>query len=297
MVFGQEKPLFEADVSLVHACAEVTDGTRLLTGFHREDFQVFDNQVLQPILYFSQSEEPLDLILLFDVSGSMAPKLDRVAAASRAALAELSRGDHVAVMTFGSKSTLILPFTEDLNEVERSIRSSVIGRAKGGTRILSAIDNAAQYFQRQPRTPRRRAVLIVTDNRGLPSGSKATVLRKLWEADAILSGLEIRTEREERAMKLKWISPTAALMSMENVNGLAERTGGDLMTGSDPAAQFQEMIRRIRLRYSLYYAMPGGKPGEERKIDVTLSEAARKRNPEARVRARTGYHAPKGDSK
>jgi hypothetical protein len=98
-------------------------------------------------------------------------------------------------------------------------------------------------------------------------------------------------------MKLSWISPTAALMNMENVNGLAERTGGDLMKGPDPGVEFQEMMRRIRLRHSLYYAMPAGKPGEERRIDVTLSDEARKRNSEARVRARTGYRVPTGTSK
>jgi hypothetical protein len=56
-------------------------------------------------------------------------------------------------------------------------------------------------------------------------------------------------------------------------------------------------MRRIRLRYSLYYAMPEGKPGEDRRIDVTLSDHAQKQNPEARVRARTGYRIPTGTSR
>src|ERR1700730_2202422 len=158
LAVAQDRPLFKADVSLVHVDAEVVDGPRLLTGFQKEDFQVFDNKELQTILYFSQSEEPLDLILLFDVSGSMKPKLQNTAATTRAALMELAPGDRVAVMTFGGTSKVVQPFTENLGEVERSIQSAVLGKAGGGTRILSAVQNAAAYFMRQPRNPRRRAI-------------------------------------------------------------------------------------------------------------------------------------------
>jgi len=48
----------------------VTDGSRLLNGFHKEDFQISDNGSPQTILYFSAEETPLDLILLFDISAA-----------------------------------------------------------------------------------------------------------------------------------------------------------------------------------------------------------------------------------
>jgi len=87
--FSQEAPTFRTDVSLVHVDAEVTDGTRTLSGFHQEDFVIKDNGQTQTILHFSQDEEPLDLILLFDISGSMRPKIAKVAASARTALSEL----------------------------------------------------------------------------------------------------------------------------------------------------------------------------------------------------------------
>jgi hypothetical protein len=79
LCLSQEAPVFRADVSLVHVDAEVTDGTRTLSGFHQEDFVIKDNGQTQTILHFSQDEEPLDLILLFDISGSMRPKIAKVA--------------------------------------------------------------------------------------------------------------------------------------------------------------------------------------------------------------------------
>ena len=88
-------------------------------------------------------------------------------------------------------------------------------------------------------------------------------------------------------------SPMAALMNAENMTSVVEETGGDLIKGRDPGADFEEMIRRLRLRYMLVYALPKGKPGTERKLKVELSEDAKKKNPQARVRARDGYYFPK----
>ncbi len=78
-------------------------------------------------------------------------------------------------------------------------------------------------------------------------------------------------------------SPTAAFMNMENMTSVVEETGGDLIKGHDPGADFEEMIRRLRLRYMLVYALPQGKPGQPRRIKVELSEDAQKKNPQARV--------------
>src|SRR6516225_6838460 len=78
MAAAQETPILKADVALVKVDLEVTDGTKLLGGFQKDDFRVLDNGTERPILYFSQGEEPLDLILLFDLSGSMISKLKRL---------------------------------------------------------------------------------------------------------------------------------------------------------------------------------------------------------------------------
>ncbi len=289
-----EKAVFSTGVSLVHVDVEVVDGSRLLNGFTKNDFRIVDNNAPQKILYFSQEEEPIDIILLFDVSGSMRPKLERVAVATHAALAELRAGDRVAVMVFTGRARMIAPFTEDLAAVENTIQRDVLQRARGGTRILAAVDDAAKVFLQEPRTRRRRAVLIVTDNHGMVSGRADRVIRNLWEADAILSGLEVRQSGETAVLTVrKIISPMALAMDSESMSKVAEQTGGDVLKGGDPGDNFQEMIRRIRLRYSLYYAQPEAKPGEERKINVTLAEDAQRKYPQGRIRSRFGYRVPK----
>lgn len=290
---AQEPLVFRADLSLVHIDAEVANAAGPLAGLHKEDFWITDNGEPQQILYFSQDLEPLDLILLFDISGSMRPNIEKVAASSETALAELRKGDRVAVMTFHGSSRIVAPFTGDLDAVARTINEEVLGgRFGGGTRLLAGVDEAAEYFIREPRTHRRRAVLILTDNYGQRSRRASTVVHHLWEADALLSGLIIHSPAEAAINTAALVTNPMLAFLREGMQGVAEKTGGETIKAQDPGGAFRAAMRRIRLRYSLYYAMPDAKPGSERKVAVQLHPDARSRYPGARVNARKGYVVP-----
>ena len=108
----------------MHVDAEVvSEDGRVLTGFSKADFRVFDEDAEQPILNFSAEEQPLDLILLFDISGSMSLVVQAVASAAHEGLQQLLQGDRVSVMVFNTRSRVILPFTEDLGAVEGGIQN------------------------------------------------------------------------------------------------------------------------------------------------------------------------------
>jgi len=293
---GQDAPAFRSEVALVHVDIQVTDGTRTLSGFRKEDFVVRDNGQPQKVLYFSHDEEPLDVILLFDISGSMRPKVAKVAASAHTALAELRPGDRIAIMTFHGSSRVVAPFTDDLAEVERSINDRVLnGRFRGSTRLLAGVDDAAEYFRGEPRSQRRRAVLILTDNYGQRSRRASTVVHDLWEADASLSGLIIRGNSDQAMMTTARVMNPLILALSEGFEGVAEKTGGDTIKAGDPGEGFRELMHRIRQRYSLYYALPQGKPGEQRSLRVELSAEALVRNPSGRIRARKGYIMPRAN--
>ena len=293
-VFAQDTPVFKTDVLLVHVDAEVTgpDG-RTLTGFSKEDFRVLDDGQEQPIVHFSAGEEALDLILLFDVSGSMRPKVQEVAAAAREGVQELRSGDRVAVMVFNTHTRMLLRFTDDLEEVRRSIQGDVMAmRFAGGTFIQNAVSDAARRLMRQPRTERRRAVLIITDDFGQRTRKESSVVRELWEADALLTGLIVRTKAVQTARTIGTIMNPYLIGLQAGVKGITEKTGGDFIQAGDAGADFQESMRRIRNRYSIYYRMPLAKPETHRVLHVELSAEAARRHPKARVRARTGYITP-----
>ena len=287
---AQEAPTFRSDVSLIRVDAEVTDGIKTLKGFRKEDFVVKDKGQPQQVLYFSQDEVPLDLILLFDISSSMRPNVERVASSAHVALAELRPGDRVAIMTFHRSSQIVAPLSEDLAGIERTIDEKVLdGKFRGGTHLLAGVDDAAKYFLEQPRNEHRRAVLILTDNYGQRSRQGNTVVHRLWEADASLSGLIIRRPGDQVVNTVAMAMNPLILALREGMEGVAEKTGGDTLKAGNAGEDFREMMRRIRQRYSLYYAMPQGKPGEQRMVKVELSSEALSQYPKARVRAPKGY--------
>ena len=289
--WAQTSTTFKTGVSLVHVDAEVAsaDG-RILDGFAKDDFRIFDEGKEQPILHFSAGEVALDLILLFDVSGSMRPKVQQVVSAAREGIQELRPGDRVSIMVFDTKTRVILPFTDDLREVERSMQQDLAReRFNGGTFIQSAVSETARAFMRRPRSERRRAVLIITDNLGQRTRRESSVVRELWEADALLTALVVKGGVVQTIRTVhSYLQP----MLNVGVRGIAEKTGGDFLTANDPAAEFPEAMRRIRNRYSLYYAMPEVKPASHRTVHVELAGAAAKKNPKAKVRARMGYVTP-----
>jgi VWFA-related protein len=282
----QSQADFRANVRLVRVDAEVSQDAMLIEGLDQEDFRIRDGGRPREILYFGRAEEPLDLILVFDTSASMLPAVERIAEVSRAALGELRPADRVAVMAFDADTDLIADFTGDFDRVQAVIQNDVVRRTFiPNSQLQPAARDAAQHFLRQPRSNRRRAVLIVTDNKG--SSREERALPDLWEADVVLSGLIV----PGMAMRTRLLFPPI-WFGFGSITEMAERTGGTAVKVGDPGTAFRQMIERLRLRYSLHYEMPEAKPGAERTITVELSEETARRYRGAKVRARRGYIVP-----
>ena len=279
-----QDPIFRTGVSLVRVDAQIASAGATVEGLQAGDFVIEDNGRPQQILYSSQEEQHLDLMLLLDTSGSMQLSVRRLAAASRAALRELLPGDRIAVANFNTGSFLIAGFNDNLKEVQKTLDRVIDIRFGGGTHILSAIYDAAGYFLKQEDKQRRRAILVLTDNFGQSSKRERTVVNRLWEADVVVCGLIVRPPGE--SLDFSW-------SGSEDMLGVAAKTGGETVNANDPADAFREMLRRIRRRYSLYYAMPSAKPGSVRKVTLELTPAVKAKYPKAEVLARKGYIIPK----
>jgi len=281
-LFAQDDPIFRADVSLVRVDAQATRAREIVDGLQKTDFAILDNGKPQFILYCTQDEQPLDLLLLFDTSGSMLPSMRRLAASAHTALSELRKGDRVAVANFNTAASLIAPFNDDLQEAEEAVGRIVDVRFGGGTHILKAVEDGAKYFAQHGDPHRRHAILIFTDNFGQSSASEKDVVKRMWESDVLLCGLIVRSGEAGAFPGL----------SSEDMLGVAQKTGGETVNADDPGHAFREMLRRMRKRYSIYYAMPAGKPGSARQVTVDLAPGAKTRYPNAEVLARKGYLIP-----
>jgi VWFA-related protein len=177
VAYPQNDPVFRFNVSLVRVDAEATDaGGRVVPGLTKDDFRVLDEGNAQALVNFSFDEEPLDLILLFDTSGSMHGKLLTIVRATELGSNELHKSDRVCVRAFSGISTEVLPFTGNLQEVNIAILTRVLKLKFGGaSRLEPAADDAALRFRSEPKTHRKRAVLIVTDKPGSREPNEAAI--------------------------------------------------------------------------------------------------------------------------
>lgn len=287
----QEAPLFRAGVSLVRVDAQVVGrNDRTIQGLQQEDFRVFDNNQPVEIAYFGRENEPLDILLLLDVSGSMRRSLEDMANSARAALHQLHGGDRVAVMLFARRTDVMRELTADFVVVEDDLRDAVrVNNLGSSTLINPSIVAGAQWIARQEKRG-RRAILIVTDNEGLNYQiNDETVLRELYQADTVLNAIVVRKGNRPKPPKPgAYVNPD---FTPSNVFYLSEQTGGEAFEGKGAGEYFSQMLERIRSRYALNYAAPEAEPGTLRHIRVELSPAAQQRYGGAQVRARSGYYA------
>jgi len=279
--------VFKAGVALVRVDVQaVGRNGRSVTGLTREDFLVYDENQPQQVAYFGRESEPLDLVLLLDVSGSMHRSLAEMAAAAQTALRQLHTGDRVAVFYFARRAELTHHYTSDFRAVEEDIRAALRPRDLGGGTLLNpAILTATEYVAKYP-VRGRRAVLVLTDNDGVNYQSPdEEVLRALWSADSVLNAIVVRKVRRVGA----YLNPDYTPF---DVHKLAAQSGGEAVEAARMSETFPQMIERIRTRYSLAYNAPQAEPGSFRRIRVELAPEARRRHPDAVLRARAGYYTP-----
>jgi len=282
----QDRATFRSEVALVRVDAEVRTETAAVSDLRRDSFRIIDNGIEQNIIYFAHDEQPLDVILLFDTSSSMRSVVARVASAAHMAMGELRAGDRVGIMAFDRTTDLVEDFTEDFAVAERAISGKVLQRkTRCCSPIQSAVGAAARQFLRQhalhPQySNRRRAIVVITDDQG--TSVRPSALRDLLEADAIVLGVIV--SRGPR------IGPLA--FWYRGIRDFAVKTGGEMMNSRDAAEGVRETLNRLRMRYSLYYALPPCGPGEKRTVRVELTAETAAQHPGAIVRARTAYFAP-----
>jgi VWFA-related protein len=280
---------FKASVSRVRVDVQVLSDTSIVTDLTQKDFVVFDRNVPQEILTVDRASEPLSLLLLLDISGSMAEYIEQVANVAERSLKHLRKGDRVGVMIFARTTKVRLPFTDDFSIVENEIRTAVQDETVGSaTEINRAIVAAAKYLDESTETG-RKSILILTDNKGLNyQAPDEEAIRELFGADAVLNALVVgRSERPPPIKPGQYVNPD---FSHPNVFHIADETGGEAEPVKKADQEFPRMIERIRNRYGVQYRTPIPTQKGFREIRVELTPEAKLRYPKALLRYRKGYY-------
>ena len=280
-----DSAVFRTQVSLVRLDAQVYERGfgRVVADLTPDDFIAYDEGRPQRIEYFGREDEPLDLVLLLDISGSMREVQHQVAAAASSALDALHAGDRVAVIIFATQPKVVQDFTGEARGVSAGFDSWLEDHETGlDSDITRAVAFSADYLRRHGRKG-RRAILAISDNLQAASGkpvSDGEVVEALYEADAVLNGIIVAGPGFLRLLRVHG-----------TIYKYADRTGGEVIESLRPGDSLKQMIERLRVRYSIHYSAPPAGPRAFHKVRLELAPATRNRYPKAVVRARTGYYA------
>lgn len=274
-------------VRLVLLPTSVTDRRgRYVRGLAEDDFRVFEDQVEQPIRYFSaESREPVSIAFLLDVSGSMRQldKLQHAKEAVRFFVDQLRPDDRFGLIAFADEQVAwITDFTDDR---ERFLARLNVQEGWGQTALHDAVAAAPELVDAS--VDGRKGIVLITD--GVDNRSRLTMDAALDIARRVdVPVYTIGFLTLDEAV----LEPGTVTTNLEVLAAVSDETGGRLFAVRDPD-DLKEAVNRLdeelRFQYVLgYHARENGDPGF-RRVQV---EVDRRR---VRVQTRAGYYLSGGD--
>jgi len=278
---AQQPTVFRSNVNLVRIVATVkTQAGQIVGTLEKDEFEVYDNGAKQQVSVFEhQTDQPLNVILMVDTSGSTAKELKYEAdSASRfyhALLGEGNLQDSAALYTFNWEIREQLPFSRDLRAFDARLK---LMHGDAGTAMYDAIYLGAQRLEGREG---RKVIVVVTD--GGDTVSKKNVHQALEAtqlADAIIYAIVVMPITNDAGRN---IGGEHALEFM------AQGTGGRIFmpaVGPDLDKAFNAIITELRTQYLLGYYPKNVPLNKDRfhKLEVRVLQ------PDLRVSARNGYY-------
>jgi VWFA-related protein len=269
----------------------------------QKDFAVLEDGEPQEIKFFASAQAPFDLVLLLDLSGSTADKLDLIRKSAQRFVEAARPADRIGIVTFTATTEVVSPLTSDRDELKKRIKK--IRKPVGGTNFWDALRFVLERFigpASAPSPNARKAIVLMTDgvDNALPDvagpGSETTfeeLLEIVRRSDAITLPIYLDTEEKE-VRELHRAPASAYVDSRAQLAQLASESGSIVYRArkvKDLEGIYEQVIRDLGTIYSIGYE-PSKKQqdGAWRTVSVQLVG-----HPELAARTKHGYYARKGN--
>lgn len=274
----QETIRVNSDLVALQATVRSHNGA-FVSGLGKEDFQVYEDGVLQQISAFSYEDVPVTVGLVVDNSGSMKPKVGNVIAAAMAFARSSNPEDQMFVVHFNEKVTFGLPANMPFADKEVQLREAVSRiKADGMTALYDAVAAALEHLSKGNRE--KKVLIVISD--GADNASKlklAQLMAMAKQSDAIIYTLGLFEEGD-------------ADQNPGVLKQLAKATGGEAFLPEslkEIVSICERIAHEIRNQYTIAYVPANGKQdGTYRVIQVKAAAQGRGR---FSVRTRAGYYA------
>jgi Ca-activated chloride channel homolog len=261
---------FRSSVSTVAVWATVADRDgRLVPDLTRDDFIVRDNGKPVEISLFSNDPQPITVVIMLDMSGSMIGRFIKVRNSTVDFINALKPDDRAQIGTFGDEVAISPLLTSDKTVLTRVAHEELW--PGGATPLWNALDAGMTALSAEPG---RRVILTLTD------GGDSCQLRRCVS----FGHVQKRAVRE--GFMIYAIGMDRPGLSTEIIE-LAQDTGGghyEIAAEDDLPSTFLRIADELRRQYLIGFT-PAERDGRMHRLEVAL------RRQGMDVRARKTYLA------
>ncbi len=268
---------------LVTLTLTVTDsGGRFVSGLKKNAFTIKDNNVEQDIQYFSDTDAPVSVGILFDVSDSMSgDKIQKARQALSRFIATSHPSDEYFLIAFNSRAQLLLDRSRNGEAVLDKL--SMVKPDKN-TALYDAVYLGIERVTRG--SHQKRALLIISDGQDNASRYNFGEVRRLMkESDVVAYSIGIMGYDDS--------SSQLGMQGQIFLDEISSVTGGKAFyprTDIEMDDVFERIALELRHQYSIGYTPKDFQPnGKWRRIKVKVKPP--RGLPRLTVRGREGYYA------
>ncbi len=254
--------------------ASVTDRNGRAIGDMKEsDFAVYENGIEREVKKVVPTQEPFNLVLLLDVSGSVEERIDFIRKAARDFLNTASPQDRIAIISFRDDIQIISDFTTDRRLLSQKLNEIDAG---GATALHDALGYVLSDTLKQLRGERTAIVILSDGDDNKSFVPFPAILEAVVESGALIyplyvpSGLipESSVPRPEITIDpLRTRYLTLTTRAEEEGRKLASVSGGvyyPIRHLVELQRAYDDVVQQLRTAYTITYASNSNPSGSRR---------------------------------
>jgi len=290
-----EGPPLKVAVNRVNVGVTVTDAEgRFVHDLNRDEFQVYDDGVQQPIVEFLPFEEPAQVLLLIEGGPSVLFFAKGHVLAADQMVASLAPDDRVAIATYTKGLESVIDFTTDKAQARAALSAINFELGFSELNLFACVLRAVDVLSTYP--GKKTIVLLSTGVDTSPDMNWEALRPKLQTADvriiAVSLSADIRGPAKRRPVTAKervdWAQLQTGFAEGDRaLRELGRATGGRVyfVQGEKEFAKaYAEIADLLRHEYDLFFAPPQ-LDGEVHELRVEV------KRPDAHVEYRPAYLA------
>ncbi|MBS1806691.1 MAG: VWA domain-containing protein [Acidobacteria bacterium] len=155
---NESQETLKIDTSLVTFTVIVSDRSDVyLPDLKKEEFQLYEDGIQQELAFFTAVQEPFNVVLMLDTSGSTKEKLEQIQRAATTFVNQLQPADRIKIISFDDEVRDWGNFTNNRAELKKAIADMVPGK---GTKLYDAMRLALNNLAR---IKGRKAIVLFSD--------------------------------------------------------------------------------------------------------------------------------------